>query len=259
MKRIGLWMALGALVLCASCGTIGSQWTYLTEEAKVYTVKKVDPANPPCFDCRWWSPVWEKAETQGIKFFTAKSKIKDVIVQFRLLHDEKYIYGIAYTNDRYVSAVYTYPNEMPCRDNCFEAFLMPSDKGYVNMEISIAGGILGEFHPRPKGGKDNEYWPGERMSAEFVGKTFQAKTSLPGPVNPECESTLVWVIEFRFPVSIYKRFMENPEAALSGQVWRGNFFHCAGHSSHPRWAAWSPLGAFGGFHDPSHFATVKFE
>ena len=41
------------------------------------------------------------------------------------------------------------------------------------------------------------------------------------------------------------------------QAWRGNLYKCGDRTSHPHWAAWSPVDELN-FHLPRCFGTLRF-
>jgi hypothetical protein len=49
-----------------------------------------------------------------------------------------------------------------------------------------------------------------------------------------------------------------PLAPLAGQVWRGNFYKCGDRTSHPHWAAWSPVDELN-FHLPRCFGALRLD
>ena len=89
-----------------------------------------------------------------------------------------------------------------------------------------------------------------------LGKQVQVKSSLPQVVEPEITAPVRWTLQFFIPFSVLEAFT-GPLDAVSGQVWRGNFFKCATEVSHPHWAAWSPVDEFN-FHLPRCFGWLFF-
>ena len=49
-----------------------------------------------------------------------------------------------------------------------------------------------------------------------------------------------------------------PLGTLAGRAWRANFYKCGDQTSHPHWAAWSPVDELN-FHLPRCFGTIAFE
>ncbi|MBO7566063.1 MAG: hypothetical protein J6T60_03070, partial [Bacteroidales bacterium] len=43
--------------------------------------------------------------------------------------------------------------------------------------------------------------------------------------------------------------------SLDDATWRGNFYKCADHSSHPHWLTWNPVSVLN-FHLPDCFAEI---
>ncbi|MCG6535256.1 MAG: hypothetical protein L7F78_11315, partial [Syntrophales bacterium LBB04] len=80
--------------------------------------------------------------------------------------------------------------------------------------------------------------------------------SMPSLVDPEITGPVEWHIEPNVPVGILESFT-GPIGPLAGQEWRANFYKCGDETSHPHWAAWSPVSGKN-FHRPDEFGTIRF-
>ena len=80
---------------------------------------------------------------------------------------------------------------------------------------------------------------------------------MPDIVDPEIEKPTTWVNQLFVPFAVISKYAgELPP--IAGEVWRGNFYKCGDKTSHPHWAAWSPVRALN-FHDPECFGRLQFE
>ena len=65
---------------------------------------------------------------------------------------------------------------------------------------------------------------------------------LPERIEPELARPVVWSVQYTIPCSLFAEVTGHarPQA---GEVWTGNFYKCGDETSHPHWAAWSPIGS----------------
>ena len=141
------------------------------------------------------------------------------------------------------------------KDSCVEFFAQPKpDRGYFNFEFNCGGAFLCSYITNP-----------ERTPAGFkeftqvpasLGQTIQARSSLPQRIDPEITTPVTWTLRFFIPFALFEHYL-GPLGAIPGQTWRGNFYKCADETSHPHWAAWSPVDELN-FHRPDCFGTLRF-
>ena len=81
--------------------------------------------------------------------------------------------------------------------------------------------------------------------------------SIPGPVAEEITTPITWYLEYTLPFPLLEAYL-GPLHRAAGTTWRGNFFKCADHCSHPHWASWSPIGEALNFHQPQYFGILEF-
>ena len=141
------------------------------------------------------------------------------------------------------------------KDSCVEFFAQPKpDRGYFNFEFNCGGAFLCCYITNPERTPDG--------FKEFIkvpagiGQTIRARSSLPQRIEPEITEPMVWTLGFFIPFALFEHYL-GPLGALTGQVWRGNFFKCAKENSHPHWASWSPVDEFN-FHRPNCFGWLRF-
>ena len=79
---------------------------------------------------------------------------------------------------------------------------------------------------------------------------------MPPVVEPEIQVPTIWVIEYAIPLDLFSRYA-GPLGDLAGQAWRANFYKCGDRTSHPHWAAWSPVDRLD-FHMPECFGVLVF-
>ena len=258
---------LAAAVLVAlaasSCASLRDRVNYWTTPAPEYTVERANPKCLPDLSCDWESPAWDGVKGQSLTFVFHRSEFKKARITFRLLYDDNYIYGIFQGSDRFVTATHLRDDSMVCRDTCVEAFIMPSPKGFINTEMSIAGTRLFQLRPwdpqanEGKGGYPSKpFPPGIAEQCKVASSLTKLDTLKSRTINPEITGGLVWMVEFRIPIKAFETLMEKP-GPIAGQTWRANFYHCAEYSSHRRWMAWAPVPILN-FHTPQYFANITF-
>jgi hypothetical protein len=153
-----------------------------------------------------------------------------------------------------VRCVRTQYHDEVWKDSCVEFFAQPRlDHGYFNFEFNCGGAFLCSYITNPTRTPDG-FKEFVKVSAK-IGQTIRARASLPQRAEPEITVPVVWTLSFFIPFSLFEHYL-GPLGALTGQVWRGNFFKCADESSHPHWASWSPVDQFN-FHRPNCFGAIR--
>jgi hypothetical protein len=219
-----------------------------------YTVRRASVT--PAMEPNWQDPIWGRAEALEVQHFRPESSDHRPRTSARLLHTAQGIHGILKINDRYVRCVRTNYWDEVWKDSCVEFFAQPRpDRGYFNFEFNCGGAFLCSYITNP------ERAPGgfkafAKLPAS-IGKTIQARSSLPQRIEPELQEPVVWTLAFYIPFAVFEPYI-GKLGPVSGQVWRGNFYKCADECSHPHWASWSPVDVFD-FHRPGCFGTILFE
>ena len=220
----------------------------------IYTIQKTR-AVPP-LDLNWQNPAWLAAETLEVKNFRPEGSDHRPQTSARLLHDGRGIHGFFQVHDRYVRCVRTGYGSEVWKDSCVEFFAEPKPgAGYFNFEFNCGGAFLCNHIVDPT--RTTDGFKQFTRLPESVARLFQVGTSLPRVVDPEIAAPVEWRLQFYIPLAVFEPFI-GPLADLSGATWRGNFFKCADESSHPHWAAWSPVAELN-FHLPRCFGEMRFE
>jgi hypothetical protein len=219
-----------------------------------YRVRAASP--PPPLGAGWDDPVWERAVTLEVGHFRPESSDHRPRTRARLLYGETGLHGLFRVEDRYVRSVHTRFQDPVFEDSCVEVFLEPRPgRGYLNLEFNCGGTLLASHvtdHRRTPGG----FAAFTRLSEED-GRQVLVRASLPPVVDPEITDPVTWQLAFFAPTALLERYV-GPLGPLGGQAWRGNLYKCGDRTSHPHWAAWSPVDALN-FHLPRCFGTLRFE
>lgn len=203
----------------------------------------------------WAHPAWAHAETLTVEHFRPESTDHHPRTSARLLYDAAGIHGIFRVEDRYVRCVRTRYHDEVWKDSCVEFFAQPRpDRGYFNFEFNCGGAFLCSYITNPERTPDG-FKEFTKVPAH-LGQTIQARSSLPPRTHPEIATPITWTLAFFIPFALFEYYLGSL-GALPGQTWRGNFFKCADDTSHPHWAAWSPVDELN-FHRPNCFGTVGF-
>ena len=87
---------------------------------------------------------------------------------------------------------------------------------------------------------------------------LQIRHTLSGPIDPELEGEVVWMIGYRVPLAPLETYAPVARPAPGG-TWRANLYKCAGSSSHPHWLTWSPVDfERPDFHLKQYFGVLRF-
>ncbi len=203
----------------------------------------------------WDDPAWAQASALEIAEFRPEGSDHRPRTRARLLHVSEGLAGIFRVEDRYVCCRHRRFQDPVCQDSCVEVFLQPRPgQGYFNFEMNCGGALLASLvtdHTRTAGGLAAF----TRLRGEH-GRQVAIHTTLPRYIDPELETPVDWELAFFIPLAVLEAYL-GPLGPLPGQEWRANFYKCADRSSHPHWAAWSPVAALN-FHLPDCFGRLRF-
>jgi hypothetical protein len=221
---------------------------------ETYTVMRA--ARRPELRGLWEGPVWRDVPSLRVDKFRQESSVHRPRTECKLLYEPSELFAIFRVADRYVRCVYTQFQDPLHRDSSVELFVMPkAGSGYFNFEFNY-GGALSVFYildpTRTEGGFRNVVWldgAADRRIRRFH--------SLPPVVEPEILEETTWFLEFAVPFAMLERYV-GALASVAGTAWRANAYKCGDETSHPHWAAWSPVDELN-FHLPGRFGSIRFE
>jgi hypothetical protein len=202
-------------------------------------------------------PAWSQAEVARIASFHAKSSAHRPQTEAKLLHDEDGLYVIFHVHDRYVCCTRSVHQSMTCQDSCVELFIAPGPAGYFNFEMNCGGTMLLFYITDPARGPKRGFKEIVEVPIEQI-ETIRTYHSMPKTLEAEIVEPVEWVVEYFVPWKLFERYA-GPLGPAEARRWRGNFYKCAGDSSHPHWGSWSPIGEALNFHVPAHFGEFRFE
>ena len=221
----------------------------------VYQIHRVGPVSSDEFALD--HPIWSQADELEISHFHPRSSEHRPRTRGRVLFDGANLLARFEVDDRYVISRSTQFQDMVCLDSCVEFFFQPLPQlGHFNFEINCGGTFLMYYVEDPTRTPRGlaKYTPLDAGLAEAI----TIRHSMPAVVLPERQEPTTWSVAARIPLSVVEPFIGQHQYLASNQ-WRGNFYKCADHSSHPHWASWSPLGEALNFHDRAHFGALQFK
>jgi hypothetical protein len=225
---------------------------------KVMTIKAyhIYPVQKrPEFDGQWDGPAWKNAGILEVAHFRPESSDHRPHTQAKLMYGWEGIYGIFRVKDKYVRSVYRRHLDPVYKDSCVEFFVHPRrDGGYFNFEFNCGGTLLASYVLDPTR-KKSGFLDHTQFSKEDV-RQVRIYHSQPKMVDPEIEAPLTWYLEFFIPYKLLEKYL-GALKIRSGTIWRCNLCKCADETSHPHWAAWSPVDALN-FHLPHCFGELIF-
>ena len=120
------------------------------------------------------------------------------------------------------------------------------DGGYFNFEFNCGGSLLCSYITNPTRTADGfvDYVRMPPAACERIG-IFH---TMPATVEPEITEITDWQLGFSIPRVMLEEF-SGVLGEFAGKHWRGNFYKCGDETSHPHWAAWSPVDELN-FHLP---------
>lgn len=204
----------------------------------------------------WEGPTWGDVPALSVDHFRPESSAHRPRAECKLLSSEDELFGIFRVVDRYVRCVNTVFQGPVYKDSCVELFVRPkSEAGYFNFEFNCGGALLSYYVLDPTRA------PGG--FADFVAldaaddARIRRHHSLPRVVEPELLEETAWYLEFAVPFAVLEKYT-GALGPVAGSTWRANFYKCADETSHPHWAAWSPVDELN-FHAPEQFGSLHFE
>lgn len=200
---------------------------------------------------------WKSANVAHVEHFHPAGSDHRPTTQARLVHSADTLYVRFDVRDRFVRCVNERPQTLVSKDTCVELFLQPpGGPGYFNLEMNCGGTYLMYYitdarrHPQRLFRQYCEVPPEATRSLVIC-------STLPPRVEPELEGPVDWALTAAVPVAVLASCAASVKA-FEGR-WRGNFFKCGDDTSHPHWAAWSPIGRVLRFHQPEKFGVIEFE
>ena len=222
---------------------------------KTYLVRRA--ASPPPPAAAWDDPLWSQAPPLDVAEFRPESSDHRPRTRARLLHSREALHVLFRVEDRFVAARHRRFQDRVCEDSCVELFLQPKAcRGYFNFEMNCGGTLLATHvtdHRRVDQGRLAAATPLRAEEAERL----RIRATLPAVVDPEIETPVDWELSLSLPWSVLEAHV-GPLGEVAGVEWRANLYKCADRTSHPHWAAWSPVDALN-FHLPHCFGTLRFE
>lgn len=198
---------------------------------------------------------WAGVPALAVAAFRPEGSAHRPRTRVQLLHDGQAIYGRFRVEDRYVRCRRTAFQDEVFKDSCVECFLQPQEGGgYFNFEFNC-GGALRVFYitdPVRAPGGFRAFAP----LSPAEGARVRVAATLPAVVEPEIAAPTAWELVFGIPLAVLKAY-SGPLGPLPGRRWRANFYKCADDTSHPHWAAWSPVDRLD-FHRPACFGVLQF-
>jgi hypothetical protein len=210
----------------------------------------------PPLSAPWHDPAWSSAPPLEIAEFRPEGSDHRPYTQARLLYGRDGLCGIFRVEDRFVRCRHQRFLDPVYEDSCVEIFLQPKpDRGYLNFEMNCGGALLASHitdHSRTPEG-----FAAFTRLQPHEGRQLAVRSTLPRLVEPEIDSPLDWELSFFIPFAVLEAYV-GPLGPAAGQQWRANLYKCGDRTSHPHWAAWSPVDERN-FHLPRCFGVLRFE
>ena len=199
MKCSGLFL----VIMLFSISSVFSQ-----KKDSLYIIKSLKELIK--IDGYWNKDQWRSVKAIHLTNYMGQIPAFRPEVHVKMMYDEDNLYVIFKVKDRYVRSVITEFNGPVSTDACVEFFFSPDinlPEQYFNLEINAGGTPLMAYHGQ------NEH---QIFSIEDLEK-IEISHSLPGKVEPEITTPVTWMIEYKLPVSILKKYgtVTDPEVGNS--------------------------------------------
>ena len=213
---------------------------------------------PPDLDAPPGAGAWAASDLFHVDQFHPDGTDHRPATTARVLYDDEALFVQFDVDDRFVRAVQTEFQGPVCTDSCVEVFFWPAPAlGYFNLEMNCGGTLLWQYYPDvappPPGQWRHRVQPTADEAAAIV-----RRTSLALPVEPELTVPTRWRLAVRLPFAALRPYIGDAAFPAPGAQWRMNLYKCGDRTSHPHWAAWSPIGEKLSFHQPAVFGMMTF-
>ncbi len=219
--------------------------------SSVYDVARL--AGRMAIDGNWEKPGWQNAKPLALSNYMGALPAFRPVVHTKMMYDDENLYVIFRVEDQFVRCVTNMPNGPVWEDSCVEFFFSPDiylPEKYFNLEINCGGTPLMHYNIVPR----KEII---EVSVEDLSK-IEIAHSMPEMVDPEIKEPVIWIVEYKIPVSILKKYsaVTNPGPEVE---WKANFYKCAEKNSNPHFITWSVVkNDKPDFHLPQFFGLLKF-
>lgn len=219
-----------------------------------YTIARA--ARPPALVSGWDSPAWRGVTPAAITHFHPRSSDHNPRTDVKVLHSDAGLHVHSRVSDRHVRVAHVGFQAQVYKDSCVEFFVRPGGTGgYLNFEMNAGGSLqvsyIEDWTRTPEG-----FRRCRNLEPEWDDRIPRFH-SLPERVDPEMMRPVTWSLQYTIPWLLFAE-VAGRARPTAGEAWTGNFYKCGDETSHPHWAAWSPIGGALNFHAPECFGRLVF-
>ncbi len=248
LKTIFVLNVLTALLL-SSCS---SSKHPNSANSPTYLVTRL--TSPMSIDGNWDKPQWQNAKIIEPKYFMGDTPKYIPQTRAKVMYNDSNLFVIFKVQEQFVKCVMQNINDDVCSDPTVEFFFAPDAKEplkYFNLEINCGGVPLMYYVTEAR----KVFKPLTNKEIESV-EIFH---SFPKSIEKEIPDTTTWVIEYRLPLSILKKYSKITQPQ-KGVVWKANFYKIAFRTTNPHFITWSFVdNPEPDFHLPQFFGTLIFQ
>jgi hypothetical protein len=223
-----------------------------TIDETVYRIVKLN--YQMTIDANWDKQQWKNVQPVKIEKHMGDLPKFEPVVEAKLMYDEKNVYGIFRVKDRFVQSTVQEYNGSVSENSCVEFFFSPDSSHplrYFNLEINAGGTPLIFYINKPW----NDFI---KLENDDISK-IEIAHSLPKRVDPEITEPVTWIIEFKVPLEMLRKYSDITPPG-PGVTWKGNFYKTGSKTSNPNYMTWSFVdNPTPNFHLPQYFGTLKFQ
>lgn len=220
----------------------------------VLTIQRLN--TPPPMTGQWGGPGWHDVIPLSIAHFHPRSSLHRPMTEAKIAYSDEGLHLLFRVQDRYVRCVHQGFQTPVYKDTCAEFFVRPEGTGgYFNFEMNAGGSLLATYIEDWTRTPDG-FAKFTRLDAKWDA-AIPRFHSLPGRIEPELRRPTLWSLQYSIPWALFAAY-RTVSSPKSGDVWTGNFYKCGDETSHPHWAAWSPVGDALNFHQPPMFGALRF-
>ena len=219
-----------------------------------YTIARA--ARVPAADSGWSSVDWGAVAPAVVAHFHPRSSAHRPRTAVKVQHSDAGLHVHFRVSDRHVRVAHVGFQAEVYKDSCVEFFVRPGGTGgYLNFEMNAGGSLqvsyIEDWTRTPEG-----FRRARALKPKWNGRIPRVH-DLPERIDPEIAHPVTWSLQYTIPWSLFLDVTGHGRPG-AGEAWTGNFYKCGDETSHPHWAAWSPIGGVLNFHAPESFGRLVF-
>ncbi len=196
----------------------------------------------------WQHADWQLAKLHQMQHHMGELPARPPLVSFRLAFSKRAMHLLFRVVEEEIIQSATSDMDPVYRDSCVELFFAPFAErplDYINLELSCAGWLLGEYHRQ---GKDLR--PFSLDECGEIERCCKVEKAGNGFSN--------WTAALSVPFELIECITETSLPSPAKALWKANAYKCANAAHEPHWLCYAPIvDTRPNFHRPDAFVPIR--